>query len=253
MSYEQIRKIQLQQLKMLKEIIPILEANGIQYFAIGGTALGAIRNNGFIPWDDDIDLAFLRPDYEKLFEIREKLPSHMFLWNHKIDKGFPLLFSKIFDSREYFKTNGERKYKVPNYIFIDCFPWDKIIDSDAHSKKLGQIKKKFRRSVYKTNGSLVEKIKYYIYKLAYGFKTSKDFMGEYENTIKEFSKESKGEWGRLLNNDLIDYDDIFPLRKIKFEDIEINIPKNCEKYLKRKYGNYMEIPAEAERYNHLIK
>ncbi len=72
----QIRKIQLHQLKMLSLLDEILREEGIKYFAVGGTALGAIRHEGFIPWDDDIDIAMLRPDYEKFLQISFLLSRH---------------------------------------------------------------------------------------------------------------------------------------------------------------------------------
>ena len=76
MEQEVLRKVQLCQLEIAKEIKRVCEENGIGYFLCCGTFLGAVRHQGFIPWDDDLDMGMLREDYEKFLEIApEKLDS----------------------------------------------------------------------------------------------------------------------------------------------------------------------------------
>ncbi|MGI6675884.1 MAG: LicD family protein [Bacilli bacterium] len=62
-------EMQTKLLEMLKWLTEYLEGNGIRYYAVGGTLLGAIRHKGFIPWDDDVDIAIPRPDYDRLINI----------------------------------------------------------------------------------------------------------------------------------------------------------------------------------------
>ena len=70
---EDLKKIQNLELEMLKEFIDFCEKHDLTYFLIAGSALGAVRHNGFIPWDDDLDIGMPREDYEKLSEIREDI------------------------------------------------------------------------------------------------------------------------------------------------------------------------------------
>ena len=72
MDNETLRKVQLAQLEIGKEIKRVCDENGIKYFLDSGTLLGAIRHKGFIPWDDDMDMGMLREDYERFIEIAPK-------------------------------------------------------------------------------------------------------------------------------------------------------------------------------------
>ena len=95
-SDETIHKLQELELMILKDFIAICEENNIEYFIYGGSALGAVRHGGFIPWDDDIDLSIMRKDYEKLIKV---LPEEI---------------SKY----EYFKENCGLSLLI--FIFTNC-------------------------------------------------------------------------------------------------------------------------------------
>lgn len=250
MDLNKIKEIQTQQLRVLKQIVELLEQEGIQYFAIGGTALGAIRHQGFIPWDDDIDLAILRPDYDKFLQLQEKLDKNLLLYNFDVSTDYPLFFSKVYDTSLPYFCYSDRKYAVPRNIFIDFFPWDKITQPDLLKSKLEKTDKKFRRLVFKKNGSLLDKCKFYMYKVVYGFKNANDIYEEYNSLIRQHHDTSSETWGNVLFNDVLEHNDIFPLRQEKFEDMTIFVPRNCEKYLELKYGDYMTPPAEEDRVNH---
>ena len=138
-----IREIELQalhdkQVLILKEIERVCRANDIRYFAIAGTLLGAIRHEGFIPWDDDIDLGMLRLDYERFLDCaKNDLGEDYFLQTWNTDSSFGLPMAKI-------RLNGTRLVEaasanVPCHqgIFVDIFPFDAKPDSPprrlAHS------------------------------------------------------------------------------------------------------------------------
>lgn len=242
----EIKSIQLHQLDMLKKLACFLEQENIRFFAIGGTALGAIRHQGFIPWDDDIDLALLRPDYEKLLSIQSKLPEEFFILNPRNNQNYPLLFSKLMNKKIPFVDHTLKRFALPNYIFIDLFPWDNIDNLQPYKS----LRHKFRRSVYKTHGSLIDKIKYCFYRIAYGFKSPRFFYDQLQTNLTR--KGNKGSvWSSAtVEKDSLEYDDIFPLRSVPFEDTYIFIPNNCEKYLANKYGDFMTLPPEKDRVNH---
>lgn len=245
-----IREIQLKQLSVLKQLISVFENEGINYFVIGGTALGAVRHNGFIPWDDDIDIGMLREDYDKFLSLQNKLPEHLKIYNFTLFRSFPLFFSKVYDMNTPYYCHSNRKYDVPKKIFIDIFPWNNISNTEKLRITLERINKKFKRLIFKSNGSLIDKAKFFMYKILYGLRTSTDLYNEYQDTIQSSISNKSDIWGDVLFNDVLQYKDIFPLKKMKFEDIEVNIPNNFEHYLSQKYGDYMTPPPENERINH---
>ena len=96
MDKKTLRKVQLVQLEIAKEIARICEENKINYYLIGGTLLGAIRHKGFIPWDDDLDIGMIRSDYEKFMQIAPKcLDDKYALIDWKSDLIYPHPMGKI--------------------------------------------------------------------------------------------------------------------------------------------------------------
>ena len=95
-NQETLRKLQKTELEILKDFIKICKKYNLTYFATGGTAIGALRHQGFIPWDDDIDVCMLRKDYERFMEVapKEMGDRYVFMDTHT-EKKYPLMFGKM--------------------------------------------------------------------------------------------------------------------------------------------------------------
>ena len=109
------------------EFSKICQKYGLRHYALAGTLLGAVRHNGFIPWDDDLDIAMPRPDYEKFIALaEEELPRHLRFFNWKNMPDFPMMFGKIQETRESVVLDMEKKLgrMLSNGIYIDIFPLD---------------------------------------------------------------------------------------------------------------------------------
>ncbi len=245
-----IREIQLYQLAMLKELDRIFKEEGISYFAVGGTALGAVRHSGFIPWDDDIDIAMLREDYEKFLQLEHRLPDSFSIMNHASEKNYPIYFSKVLNKDVPFFDIDLLKYDIGRYIFIDVFPWDELENWKLKKKKLNKIRRNFKKSVFKKHGSYFDTIKFSLYKLMNRFKSSDTLFAELDAASRALSGRGTGTWGYAMLNDVLTEDQLFPLRQIRFEGMDIPVPNKVEEYLSHKYGDYMQLPDEKDRVNH---
>ncbi len=246
------RKVQLHQVEMLKQLINVFSQEGLTYFAIGGTALGAVRHQGFIPWDDDIDIAMPRADYEKFLTLQSKLPKNFFIQNARTENNYCLYFSKVRDTNTLFLENRKSKYDINHGIFIDIFPWDEVDDIKKQSKLVRKLKGKYRRSIFPNgeNRSLLSVFKWGMYKVFSGFKSSESLYEKLDNAHQMYNGSGTGKLGNAIVGEAIDLNDLYPLKYIKFEDIEIACPKNIEKYLSDKYGDYMTLPKVEDRVCH---
>lgn len=118
---------ELQQIEknILACALEIVDRLHLTYFLVCGSALGAVKYNGFIPWDDDIDIAMPRKDYTVFCEkAGELLPPYLFLQNCHTEKNFPYIFSKIRDSRTTYIEKGMAGLDINHGVYIDVFPLD---------------------------------------------------------------------------------------------------------------------------------
>ena len=126
-----LKRIQEEELKLLKEFREICEQNNLTYFALGGSLLGAVRHKGFIPWDDDIDIMMPRNDYERF--KREFSSSQYDILSLENNADYYNNFIKVVDNQTVITDTRNRKtYK--SGIFIDIFPYDRIDDLKAVDK-----------------------------------------------------------------------------------------------------------------------
>lgn len=252
-------------LMMLKDFIKVCDENQIEYFLDGGSALGAVRHQGFIPWDDDIDIILFRDEYERLIEILEKLPQDKYeLLSSKNKKCYCRLHSqwnlKGTKTEAYYDMNTD--FTIG--ICLDIFVLDNI-PNDGLRKKIFSIKQTLIRKLIwsyeitnseayiSKNKERLGKILKIIFKiLRINFtkiiKINNNFIEKYRN------ENCKNVCNLSTTYELVSIPkNIFhPPKKVKFEDVEVNIPNDYDKYLKIIYGdNYMEIPPKEDRYNHI--
>lgn len=253
-TLEEKKKIML---SMLSELDTFCRFNEINYFLTGGTLLGAIRHNGYIPWDDDIDICLLRSDYEKLLTIFKSESGNLKLLNYENTKGYIWPFAKLVDKRTLLVEN---KYKLDEMgVYIDVFPMDNLAGNFEEVKKF-TLQVKRIKDLLTLKHLRVEKNRKFIKNLVIIFGKilylvpDKYLIKRIEKLSKKFEKEEceyicnlSGAWGvrEITKKEYFKYS-----IKHTFEDKEFFIPNGYDQYLQGVYGNYMEFPPVEKQITH---
>ena len=131
-----LRKLQEIELGILKDFVDLCNKYKIDYFGCGGTAIGAVRHGGFIPWDDDIDIALPRKDYEKFLKVAEKEYGDKYrVINTRKDPRYPLTTTRWMLNGTKFKEDALKDIPCELGIFLDLYCFDNIADDDKEMKK----------------------------------------------------------------------------------------------------------------------
>ncbi len=268
---EEQKSIQECLLKMLKDVIFVCEKYNIAYMLGGGSALGAVRHSGFIPWDDDLDITMPRDDYERFIEVMYDELGDYYDFSYPNSKRVDYPYMKIYKKdTKFVELLDDMSYEG---IWIDVFPidyapnnkWarkikgcisDVLFHGIAASLMIYQKKSKETKHLFKK--SLQKKIRYY-FAIFIGnvlfFLSYKDAVSIFDSFVhsKTKTRVMTVPTGRAhYLGECLPANYIFPTRKLKFCDIEVNVYKNVEAYLSQLYGDYMEIPPLQKREKHYI-
>ena len=265
-SNKDLRKAQLLMLKILKEVHKICEENNIKYFLSDGTLIGAIRHQGFIPWDDDLDIGMLREDYEKFCKIAPQILSENFiLQNFQTDKGYGLQFGKvILKNTVWIEKVAKNTNRQWSGIYIDIFPYDNITENKKMQKLInrlyifiqGLILIKFKYINISNYESMAKKLKYVLKKIYLCTISKKLLIYIRDSICKRYLNKSNTlvtKYGGNFYKNQNPYNFYKDLTLQNFEDTSFYIPKNYDKILKNLYGNYMEIPPIEKQRQHGIE
>lgn len=260
LTNKELRQVQLTQLEMLSEVDRICSKCGIRYNIIAGTLLGAVRHGGYIPWDDDADVAFLREEYEK-FRIAcetELDRTRFYFQDHRNTPGYRWGYGKLRREGTQFLRVFQEHMPYEQGIFIDIFPMDAVSDSKLvrswQNFHCFCIRKLMWASVGKNacrSGLLRQ-----WYKLL--DRIPADVIYEHYDKYVEKMNRQKSKWVRILT---------FPTpnreygylrewyessERIEFENRKFWGIKDYDAYLSFKFGSYMELPPVEKRKGHPV-
>ena len=259
---DDLKRLQKIELEILRDIVRICEENNIEYFTVGGTTLGAIRHNGFIPWDDDIDIGMLRNDYEKFIQIApEKLSNGLTLTHFFYEPTSPTYYAKVRKDGTEIIEKPTENIKMHHGVFVDIMPYDRIPENKSDRKKYCR-KAKIWNQLYiaKTLWTstlisskhrwLLNCIRAILHVLM--IPIPKDYLYRKTDSAMRSYNESDSHMvsSRALNELNCMIEDLLPPIKHDFDGLSVNVPANWDKVLQTQYGDYMKLPPEEKRYNH---
>lgn len=269
---EDLRRVWKTEMEIYQAIAAICERHGLRYYAAYGTAIGAVRHRGFIPWDDDMDVCMPRKDYEAFLEVAEKeLPAKMGIEGIGYTEGFVMPMVKIVNRNTVFVEESDADKRYRSGIFVDIFPMDAAAPTEKLRKKhrrrcllMGRcmvlseyshgklpagmnplLAAAVRAGCALVHGCLrltgwnAARLNRIFYREATRYEPEGDpevyvLMAYFSEFATEYVPSA---W-------------LFPTREVPFEDITVRIPKDTDACLRNYYGDYMQIPPPEQRHDH---
>lgn len=245
-----LKHVQKEMLQLLKIVDQICSSNNISYWIDGGSLIGAVRHHGFIPWDDDIDISLSKPDYLRLIPLLENYSN--------MTKGTYLYYS-----------SNETNYHCCNFFAST----KSIYSRFKGSLTLMPIKLDIRpANVFRMddfneneNKKMRDLANLFIFNRTYIYKdllsnklTKEQYISEKNKFLTWYNKEygiEKPHEGTVFTHPYFEfskplhfvYEDIFPLKRIQFENLEISVPNNVNKFLSYFYNDFMKLPILDQR------
>lgn len=289
MQYEQetLRRLQLVELGILKDIDQVCRANGITYFLDSGTALGAVRHGGFIPWDDDIDIGMPRDDYERFLEVAPTALGEKYEVSDPRDNPHQAaLFAKVMLKGTRFATEETIEAGFDQGVFVDVFPYDVLSADPAVEKKqrracfFWQSVSYLRASsrIVVPHSGFLGKVERGVCGMAHavaGLFSRRRICDSFERAALLGRSGEAGEQGsqaggrgdesggsdtRTGDNLLVmsysrtpsfPRDMMLPPSFAKFEECEFPVPAQVDSYLEKLYGpTWRQLPPPEQRRNH---
>ncbi len=262
-----IKVLQTEELKVMKIIKEICEKENIRYFMIGGTLLGAIRHSGFIPWDDDVDLAMPRKDYERFLEVSNKyLPSNIFVQNFRTDDKYRYYITRVLNKNILVEEKRFIGVDTPQaYASVDIFP----IDGSPNIKFFRNIHyfrvmiRRFLMSLCyrdtidkeRKRSKMENLLLNILIKIPFDRIISPNKIKEsLDKLLKKYGMENSLYSGTIMGayriREMVPTVMFGNPKLYKFEDDTFYGPELVDDYLKHMYGNYMKLPPKEQQKTH---
>lgn len=260
MTEETLHKIQNTELEITDEIFRICEKNNLKCALVGGSCIGAIRHKGIIPWDDDIDLAMPRKDYEKFIDIcKRELNSSYFLQCFETEQNCAYIFAKVRKNGTKLPEKYSKHINMHQGIWVDLFVYDNV-SNNSLKRKFDNARVFFYKNLLivkvgfkmPENRSKSLNIIYFLCKLFSNFFSNNflknrlnSIMKHYQNKNTLYIKPYGGAYGDT--KELMPSNFFNDLITVEFNGRKFKTFKDYDYYLSRLYGDYMTPPPVEKR------
>lgn len=255
---EELKQIQSKSLDIVKYTAELCKEHDVKFFLYGGSVIGALREHGFVPWDDDMDIKFTPPEYEKFRKVWEEYADkeRFTFWEQGKGHNDHTLSASIRDNNTTFITDSTVNYDVNQGLAVDVG----VCEACAKTKigeivqmvsgagmglfKAGRVPAR-KGKLVKTAAKIIlgvfrtENSQYYMWRFFEKIAKAPNKHYDTAEYVKELGMFPKLKFRREW------FDDI---KWVPFEDTELPVPIGAEEYLQARYGNYMELPPEKDRH-----
>lgn len=260
-----MKRVWAMELNMVQRFVEVCEQYGLSYRIMGGTLLGAVRHKGFIPWDNDIDLAMPRKDFNKLLEVGPTaFEKPLFFQTPVSEKArFFCTYVKIRDERGTAASEIEYKKGINCGMFIDVFCLDEIPDGKLarrwYARKLNEISKMQRFCFGKPlNGGFVASVKHAMQWLVYILVYHSPDAARLFRIYHEYAEKYAGKHCKQVAHLDFGYKKKFVWNKddwkgmvmLDFEDVKLAAPQGYKAILTTQYGDYMQLPDDKSTHDY---
>lgn len=265
---ETLKAVQNIELEILESFLEICEKHHLTYFALAGTGIGALRHQGFIPWDDDIDVGLPRADYEKFLEIAARdYKDRYYILNAETDENYPLMTTRWCKNGTVFWEEPLKDVHCNFGIFLDIYALDEVADDPR------KLKKQAHAAWFWSKMMILRALPYPVLpftgfkkKAAHGFCACVHFFlklfhvspkwlyGKCKRASMKYTGSGSDTMAYLCDTspyaNMLTKEQLYPLRKLPFEHLTLNFPNKLEDMLTSVYGDYMQLPPVEKRKNH---
>ena len=251
------------QLKILSVVSAFCNERGITYWLDGGTLIGAVRHKGYIPWDDDIDVGMLRPDYDKFMAEFNKEGGRYRAVCYENDHNFYQAFAKVMDTQTVLYEPDEKGIKL--CINIDIFVYDNAPDDEAAVDDMFRKRNRYyicnvarqaRMIFQRPKGNLLRRLCVYVLRSAVRIFPRNYFVRKMIANSKRYMNADTMRIGNFVGVARMTCDKRVFRSFIygEFEGRKFKIPGGYDEYLREFYGDYMQLPPEDTRVStHIFK
>lgn len=257
---EELKAIQI---KILDAVMKFCSENGIKCWLNGGTLLGAVRHKGYIPWDDDVDLGMLRPDYDKFMAMFNAENSRYKFVSAENDSECFNHFGKVFDTSTVMYEPNEKGDKLS--VYVDIFVMDNAPEGKAEQERILRrrniltvcnLARKLPVFLKPTRGRFLRHLLVYAFRGVLRVFPRHYFVRKLVENAKSYSSFDTGLVGDFtgLRNAVIKRELLENMTQLEFEGKMYNAPIGYEEWLTRLYGDYMQLPPPEKRIStHVFK